>query len=97
MYNVHTKMNYLLAILSFVPGAEGDGTTSPSCATANGSINAYRVSLRALMACYFMQLVCKVGQFTYGNKLPACVSFVCLWRRERRGNVALLCNCKQVD
>ena len=40
----HKKI-YLLANLSFVHGAEGDGTTSPSCATVNGSINAYRASL----------------------------------------------------
>ena len=49
------------------------------------------------MAHCFMQLVCKVGHFTDGNKLPACGSFVCLWCREWRGNVALLCNYKQVD
>ena len=45
LHNVHKKMNYLLAILWSVPGAEGDGTTSPSCATANGSTNAYNASL----------------------------------------------------
>ena len=42
---LHTEKIYLLANLSFVRGTEGDGTTSPSCATVNGSINAYRASL----------------------------------------------------
>ena len=42
---LHTEKIYLLANLSFVRGAEGDGTTSPSCATVNGSFNAYRASL----------------------------------------------------
>ena len=39
------KKIYLLANLSFVCGAEGDGTTLPSCAFVNRSINAYRASL----------------------------------------------------
>ena len=31
------------------------------------------------------------------KKIPACESFVCSWRRGRRGNVALLCKYKGVD
>ena len=48
--NVHTEINYLTAILSFVHGAEGDGATSPSCATVNGSIDASSSSLEASIA-----------------------------------------------
>ena len=42
---LHTEKIYLPANLLFVRSAEGDGTTSPSCATVNGLINAYRASL----------------------------------------------------
>ena len=62
--NVHTKKNYLLAILSFVRGVEGDRTTSPSFENTNGSIDAFNSSLEARMARCFMQLVGKVGNFT---------------------------------
>ena len=63
--NVHTKINYLLAILSFVRGAESDRTTSPSFENTNGSIDASSSSLKAQMARSFMQLVCEVGNFTH--------------------------------
>ena len=79
----------LIAIVLFGPDAEGDGATSPSCASINGSTNIYRASLSGQMARCFMQAVCEVGHFTHGNKLPTCDSFVCSWRRGRRGNVAL--------
>ena len=73
---LHTKINCLLAILSFVRGAEGDGETSPPFATRYTSISAYRWSLRAQMARYFMQLACEVGHFTHGiNYLLAILSF----------------------
>ena len=63
--NVHTKKNYLVAILLFVHGAEGDRTTSPSFENINGSIDASSSSLEAQMARCFLQLVCKVGHFTH--------------------------------
>ena len=63
--NVHTKKNYLLAILSFVRSAEGDRTTSPSFENTNGPIDASSSSLEAQMARCFLQLVCKVGHFTH--------------------------------
>ena len=31
------------------------------------------------------------------KKLPACESFICLWRKGRRGDVTLLCKNKGVD
>ena len=42
--------NYLLAILSFVRGAEGDEATSPSFVSENAAIDATRSSLEALGA-----------------------------------------------
>ena len=78
---LHMKKNYLLANLSFVRGAEGDGTMSHSCANTKGSIDASSSSLEAQMARCFMQLVCKVGDFTHRINLPACESFVCSWCR----------------
>ena len=42
--------NYLLAILSFVHGAEGDEATSPSFVSENAAIDATRSSLEALGA-----------------------------------------------
>ena len=92
----HTEKIYLLANLSFVHGAEGDGTTSHSCANTKGSIDASSSSLEAQMGRCFMQLVCGVGDFTHRKNLPACESFVCSWYRGRRDNVALLCNCERV-
>ena len=46
----HGKKNYLLAIFSFVRGAEGDEATSPSFASENAAIDASSSSLEALIA-----------------------------------------------
>ena len=47
---LHTEKIYLLVNLSFVHGAEGDGTTSPSFASANAGIDASSALLEALIA-----------------------------------------------
>ena len=47
---LHTEKIYLLAILSFVHGAEGDEATSPSFVSENAAIDATRSSLEALGA-----------------------------------------------
>lgn len=44
------EINYLLAILSFIHGAEGDRANSSSFATVNTPIDACSVSLEALIA-----------------------------------------------
>ena len=47
---LHTEKIYLLAILSFVRGAEGDEATSPSFVSENVAIDATRSSPEALGA-----------------------------------------------
>ena len=67
--NLHTeKKTYLLALFTFVHGAEGDRATSPSSASRNGSIDASKLSLGAQMECDFMQLEGEVGHFAHGKK-----------------------------
>ena len=46
---LHTEINYLLANLSFVTGAEGDRESLTSGASTNGSIGASISSLEALI------------------------------------------------
>ena len=92
-----TPKKYLLANLSFVHGAKGDGTTSHSCTSTKGSIDASSSSLEAQIARCSMQLVCEVRDFTHRKTLLACKSFVCSWCRGRRDNTALLWNCEWVD
>ena len=67
-----TEKNYLLAIFSFVRGAEGDEATSPSVASRHKSIDASRLSLEAQIERDFMQLAGKAEHFGHGKKLPAC-------------------------
>ena len=45
---LHLEKNYLVAILSFVHGVEGDEATLPSFVTENGPIDASSSSLEAL-------------------------------------------------
>ena len=94
---LQTEKNYLLAFLTFVCGTEGERATSPSSASGNGSIYASRSSPEAQIERYFLQLEDEVGHFTNGKKLPACISYLCSWRRGREGNVALFCKWKRVD
>ena len=68
--------NYLLAIFSFVCGAEGDRATSPSSASRNVLIDASRLSVEAQMECDFMQLEGEVGHFAHRKKLPACAFYL---------------------
>ena len=44
-----TEKNYLLAIFTFVRGAEGDRATLPSSASRHGSVDASRLSLETEM------------------------------------------------
>ena len=92
---LHTEKNYLLALFTFVHGAEGDRATLPSCASRNGSIDASKLSLEAQMERDFMQLEIKVGHFAHKKKLPACAFHLCSWRRGWWGNVALFCSWKR--
>ena len=74
---LHMGKNYLLALFTFVHGAEGDRATSPSFASRNGSIDAAKAPLEAQMERNFMQLASKAGRFTHGkNCLLAILSFV---------------------
>ena len=57
------KKNYMLALLTFVRGAEGDRAPSFSSASRNGSIDAARALLEAQMERDFMQLAGKAGYF----------------------------------
>ena len=82
---------YLLGNLSFVHNREGNGATSPSCASRNIAIDALSSLVEAQMASYFIRLVCEFRQFPYGKELLACESFVCSWRRGQWRNAALLC------
>ena len=84
-----TEENYLLAIFTFVRGAEGDRATLPSSVSRNGSIYASRLSLETEMERDFMHLEGEVGHFAHETKLPACAFYLCSWRRGRQGNVAL--------
>ena len=69
----------LLAIFFFVCGAEGDRATSPSFASRNGLIDAFRLSLEAQMEHHFMLLEGEVGHVAHGKKLLACAFYLCLW------------------
>ena len=60
--------NYLLALFTFVHGAEGDRATSPSSTSRNGSIHACRLSLEAQMEHDFMLLDGEAGHFVHGKK-----------------------------
>ena len=66
------KKNYLLAIFSFVHGAEGDEATLPAFASRHKSIDASKLSLEGQMERDFMQLEGEVGHFAHGKKIPAC-------------------------
>ena len=71
MATLHTeKKPYLLALFTFVHGAEGDRATSPSSTSRNGLIDASRLSLEAQMQRDFMHLEGEVGHFAHGKKLP---------------------------
>ena len=50
----HGRKNYLLVTFSFVHGSEGDKATSPSSASRNVLIHAFRLSLKAQMEHDFM-------------------------------------------
>ena len=65
---LHTGKKYLLAIFTFVHGAEGNRAMPPSFASRDGSIDASRLSLEAQMECYFMLLEGEVGHFAHGKK-----------------------------
>ena len=68
----------MLAIFTFVHGAEGDRATSPSFTSRNRSNHATRMSLEAQMERDFMQLAGEARHFTHGkNYLFAILSFVC--------------------
>ena len=72
------EKNYLLALFTFVRGAEGDRATSPSSASRNGSIHASRLSLEAQMERDFILLEGEARHFAHGkNYLLAILSFVC--------------------
>ena len=86
---LHKGKNYLLVLFTFVHGIEGDKATSPSFASRHGSIDASRLSLEAQMERDLMQLEGEVGHFAHGKKLLALAFYLRLWRRGRRGNVAL--------
>ena len=60
---------YLLAIFTFVHGAEGDRATSPSFASRNRSIDASKLSLKVQMQLYFMLLEGEVGHFAHRKKI----------------------------
>ena len=63
----HTEKTDLLALFTFIRGAEGDRATSSSSASRNGSIDASRLSLEAQMERDFMQLEGEVGHFAHGK------------------------------
>ena len=83
------KKNYLLVILSFVHGVEGDEATSPSFATENEAIDTSSMSLEAFIATLHMQRTCKRQHFTHGKQKTVCRSLNVYKQREGRGNVAL--------
>ena len=62
------KKTYLLALFTFVCGAEGDRGKSPSFASRNGSIGASRFSLQPQMERDFMQMEGEVGHFAHRKK-----------------------------
>ena len=64
----YRKKPYLLALFTFVCGAEGDMEMSPSSASRNGSIDASRLSLEAQMEREFMLLKGEVKHFAHGKK-----------------------------
>ena len=77
MGTLQTKKNYLLALFTFLRGAEGDRATSPSSGSKNGSSDGSRSSPDSQMERCFMQLAGKAGHFTHGkNYLLPIVSFV---------------------
>ena len=51
---LHIEINLLLTVVSFVYGAKGYGSTPPSCASRNGSIDASRSLLEAQLERYLM-------------------------------------------
>lgn len=72
------RKKYLLVTLSFVHGVKGNGAMSPSSASINGLINAYKASLGVQMAHYFIQLCAKLGTLHMEmNYLLAILSFLC--------------------
>ena len=70
------KKIYLLANLSFVHGAKGDGAMSPALENTNGSIDASSSSLEAYIATYDMRGGCKRGRFHNNKQVLVCRSFI---------------------
>ena len=66
---------YPLAIFSFVRDAEGDGATSPSSSSRNGSIDTSRSSPEAQMEHYFCSWKAKLGTL-HTEKKPTCFRFL---------------------
>ena len=89
--------NYLLAILSFVYGVEGNEATLLSFATENKAIDASNSSLEVLIATRYMQRGCKWEHFTHGKPKLVCWSLSVYKLRGRRGNVFLFWNWKSSD
>ena len=91
------RKNYLLAIVSFVRGAEGDEATSPSFAAENAAIDASSSSLEALIATRYMQRGPEGSALLTANKISVCRSLIVSKRRGRQGNVALFYSLKRCD
>ena len=65
---LRTVNKYLFADLLLFTSGEGDGATSPSCATVNGSIDASSSSLEASIPTQQMRGDANRSSFTMANK-----------------------------
>ena len=82
MSTLLSKKNYLLAIFSIFPLAEGNRATLSSSASRDGSIDTSRLSLKAEMERYFMLLEGEGGHIA-NEKKPTCLRFLPLFMVQR--------------